>query len=442
MTKLFLRHGETFNGDGTSPDAATSNGGVGAFNDLSTVWLGIQAGLTSNDDVYVYTGGNPEMAYGGATNHTCRMIAFDDGTEFGDSGEFKITHNGNFFFPDSWIVGNRVLRVEQHSTSHAAYGFADAMISGTHFVDMHPTQNHTYQRRSDIARCVLTDCEFTYKGYYGLNSSHPLFSNTSTNSYCYLRGITVNWNTTRTCYFWRFASNENFISNFRVNGDVVGMVALYCSSRANAVIDGVHLENGVVDFEVDGGTGYGGHISISNITVGGIGIYDSYYLGDFFESDTRIALNYPSLSAYSLDDDNSQFSLKVRPFDVTKYAELVEISKYDTDGGNRNLAMSFLLPDNYTDVIGTDYFMIVEYTDNSNISRTATSNVNSDPVKSGVLDNWSATVYGAITFNPYRVEVDGLDIRPKSVINVKFVTTRAPNNSTEFFFVDPEVQIS
>jgi len=127
MSDKFVSHGNTYNGDGTSAVAASSDGGVGAWNSLTEVFFdGVSYGsINAGDCVYMRTsisGVNVDILYSrdcasisyGSANNPVFFIA-DDGTKWaGENGQIAMAVNSNnyeMFTGDRgyqwWLCGDK-----------------------------------------------------------------------------------------------------------------------------------------------------------------------------------------------------------------------------------------------------------------------------------------------------------------------------------------------
>lgn len=440
--KLYLRHGETFNGDGTSPDAATVGGGVGAFNDMATCFAGTQVGIASDDVLHVFTGGNPSWAITGSWSFAGRYMVFDAGVEFGGVfAEFTFAGTGTLTFDNSNIIGNNACRITQDSSSHANNNFSYCNWSNVHYEDI-ATANHAGWRRSVVNYSSFDNVTCTLVGFGAKSTVQTLFYLATSGSSFRFSNLVINWNTTKTAYLFNQTNSAMYGNNLTVNNDISGLNMLHFSGRCNHFLNGLHTENGLMDIHDESlGLSVGTTVTISNITKGGDGFYDSYNKDYHATVQTRIGLNYPALNAFTVDINNTQYSARVIPYLISRPSKLISISKFDTLGGTREIKVNLLLPDDYLTVTKYDYFINISYIDSSDTPQTANSEISGELLDTSTA-NWTASVYGAVTFNKYEIAVAGLDIKPNSIISVELITDRPKINADDFYFIDPEIELT
>lgn len=149
MANKYVYHGATFDGDGTSPNPATSNGGVGAWNNLKSVLEGniTYGSLSPGDKVYIRSKDASDSNFsilfsnaiavgvpGVANNHVFYII--DNGSVWGGvDGTVTIQFNANITLGDYtvWIAKRKgALVFEQINSSqydmYFRYGLAKNVV--------------------------------------------------------------------------------------------------------------------------------------------------------------------------------------------------------------------------------------------------------------------------------------------------------------------------
>ena len=92
---------------------------------------------------------------------------------------------------------------------------------------------------------------------------------------------------------------------------------------------------------------------------------------------------------------------------------------------------------------GRDFYVDVEYWDASTGSTNAITSIQAVPAAlNASTAAWSATVYGALSYQRYNITLTTpTAIKPNSIVQAFLRCTKTPAVNTDFFFLDPDFSI-
>jgi hypothetical protein len=166
--------------------------------------------------------------------------------------------------------------------------------------------------------------------------------------------------------------------------------------------------------------------------------------------DWRAGQNYPTLTAL-LQDNSTGFSYKVYPqyTDVGFPTLLPLVSKYFTDtAATKTITVELLISNNYTNPKQNQWWLELEYVKDSDSTIAYQTSYEIVPVAGATnlassTAAWSATTYGATSYTKYKIVLTtSAAIKQNTFIKAKvFSNYKAPSTS-DFYFVDPELNIT
>lgn len=467
MANKYIRHGETFCGDGTTSAAATSNGGVGAWNNIN-VFTGTApayGALAAGDDVYVrskdVSGNNITATSASAIN-------------VGSSAAAEAN-------PISWIIDDGAIwsGISGVVTVSTSAGFAtitgraynNLIASNYNLVFSSTITSYGNGEFFTATNCVTKDIKI----------------DTSANNAAGSTGSTQR--------FWGGTHINPWIKQGAVTFAVVGVGReydtvlispkieiigpLYTAATSTAVFD--LLDTISTRFSVYGGeiitsaTGlslvktatyssnidfyglkYPSIMTVSNaalfghkisVSANGIdGALGNTYFDYFYTYSSRFDGYYPTLNAQLELSAATPWSYSIYPYRTTKLQPAkVSVSKLWTQAAAvKTITMELLWPSSMTAPKSSEVWMTVQYTDNATGNKvTQTTLAYPGAALSSSTAAWSATTYGATLFSKLKLAITTQSsIKQDTEVMVTFFSTPKSNSANDIIIVCPDVVFS
>lgn len=490
MANKYIRHGETYCGDGTTSAAATSNGGVGAWNNIN-VFEGTApayGALVVGDVVYirskdaagadmVFAKSSGAVTYLGQATATANKPTswiLDDGTVWSGingmlkyttaSNANKISFRANNFFKSTQ---NNIRFATTQTTGNPGDGttWIDVfgVVDGLHFdtsvyTNTAPRSSIGFgdgstlinpifklgamQIATDASRSFFTIANSNRGDIYIINPDIEMLGTSINNSGFF--GIAQTYAKNTHVYGGRIYGVGSLVTN-QVLCSVAGG---YCSGMIKCV--GLQFPRSMkvcssrIPSSGDSGASAGTFIEI-------IGCDDG--LGGHHEAcwgwmTSRTDNNPPYLSALSLDSNSTPWAWRVYPAyaDLRSPMQIPTTKMYTGASGAKTVSLEMLIADTMLasgSEIATkqSLWMAVSYTDVNGITRSETS------AGFGSLDDstapWSATVWGMISLVKKKLSVTTqYAIKQDSVITVTLFGYAKSASVNDILFVDPDFGVN
>lgn len=467
MADKYIYHGAAFNGDGTSPDAATSNGGVGAWNNIN-VFQGTAPGfgtLAAGDRVFVRSkdaaGADISVSAAAAINlgstaatETAPITwVFDSGTVWpGVSGvvTFTITNANTITLRD---YNNIVASDGRLRTVHSSASVGDiaAVVLGT---------SYTEGIKVDLSACTaVSGPQVRYK--YGTHERLHVVS-----AGCYLGvfrpfggSYTITLidptielvKATQTDPIF-FMTQAYGVEPLRVYG---GRVFGIGSSNGRALV-------------TTGGSGQAGTFQAFGLQYpremplstqvamaspvssahadGADGIFGSEFFGYYYGFTSRSDNNPPTLNAFLETSAGTPWSYRLWPHRTTdQNPAQINLSKTWTQAAAvKTITQELLWPTTMAAPTKDRVFLRVQYIDNATglpVSITTRTMVG------GALDTstaaWSATTWGVVSLSKYKLAVTTpTAIKQDTAVLTTLVVMPRAATVNDVLFVDPDPTFS
>jgi len=470
MANKYIRHGETYNGDGTTSAAAASNGGVGAWNSLN-VFDSFAApnygggSLAAGDVVYI------RSKDAGGADITRTLAANVNLGNASATYESRIT-----WIIDGGTVWSGIDGVIKYTSASASYA-----------VSLRTLNNLISEKQS---RLVIENT---------LVSANQTKMLTLANSY--VKNIKIDWSLGNSFNGNRLIlqSNNSFstVENLVVKAGMIyiGMIGF---SNSNG---GIHLINPDIELTVaaataviltmsysdkvliTGGRLYGagattgtaitqampgsmsqlecfGFIYPNTVSVvqtlpsfssfngvaavytyGADGTAAAASANQWGIMDTRQDDNYPTLSAFLPTSDNKAWSYKVYPCEAREgFGATVQLSKIHTgDPAALDLNLELLVSDSFPGVNSSSVWISGSYINSSGVPEYFTTRDLSASALTTSTAGWSATTYGATSLLKRKISITtASSVKKDTMVMLRLNWEAKSVSSNDIFFVNPD----
>lgn len=468
MADKYIIHGATFNGDGTSSAAAASNGGVGAWNNINVLEGTAPAfgTLAAGDVVYIRSKdaagaditrtltASVSMGSAAATAASFITWVLDDGATWpGIDGTFTYTTASNFvstILANNRIVAKRRGAIAFVNTSAApAAGWQLVSVSGELIGPRLDRSAQTGTGEAIIATLndnSLIERPIVKQGRLGstpTTSTRGLFN--------YISGTK------------RAEVVDPDIELMSGAGAGVAVFRSTSTRRINVIggrIYGAGATSGQAVFSGDGsfrsiGLQFPRQMDVVTPTqIGGINEVEAIacdevlggHIGrDWGFATSRTDANPPTRQAWLPDSANTPWSWRVYPKNASNTApmHLVMSKMFTGAAAAKTITLDLLIADSMTSD-KSSLWITVEYTDDATGEprHLSTRDWSAPPLDASTA-TWSATVWGAVTFNRRKLAaVTPGPIRQDSLITVTLWGTVAGGSTDDIYFVDPDFGVN
>jgi len=465
MANKYIDVSATFNGDGTSSAQAASDGAIGSWNSLSDVWDGVPTYgiLNIGDVVYIRTYNAGNLSESQITNNLTLMTGaikyvFDAGIIWvGDSGTFTLTMgttstirtiyfssqnivegvNKNFIleFPfnvngvqyscyfNGCVLRDFIIKTGQ-STGNSVSRFALSNYQNSHFENMIFDIGNKYNlaypqfRFNSYQHHTFYNCEFVLTRLIDSN----LFV---------LFGITGPYGLRVTFFGGKIVDpTENHNLCTFPSGSSTNTVAIFDGFNTGVININATMNEGVI-------------LDMSNIG----GSWGMTRIKNRGRVDWRAGQNYPYATAILPDSANTPWSYKIFPETVSDAAPffMPVIAKLFTGiAGIKTLSCHIAINNSYTFPQKDEWWMVINYI--KDIDGVRVTEISRTPgalaTTSGV---WTPDppIYGAQNYTAYKLELTtAFAIKQDTDISMILITNRQALLSTDYYFVNPELDIT
>lgn len=489
MSNKYIRHGETYCGDGTTSAAATSNGGVGAWNNIN-VFEGTApayGALAVGDVVYIRskdaTGANMVFAKAsGAVTYLGQATAtannptswiLDDGTVWpGINGILKYTTASNANRIS--FRANNFFKSTQNNIRFATTQTTGTPGDGTAWIEVYGCVDGLH---FDTSGYTNTDPRSWVQMADGGTLINPIFKlgalpKSADSSFCFFSGgVTI-----RGDFFIINPDIELLTSDFAPSG-LFGLAQSYGRNThvfggrvygagslvTNQILCGVPTSScqGMIKLV---GFQFPRSMKVAYARIPSAGAYLG--AGSFIEiigcddglgghheacwgwATSRTDNNPPYLSALSLDTNSTPWSWRVYPAtaDMQSLMQIPTTKMYTGAAGVKTVSLEVLIADTMLTAgseitTKSSLWMTVSYTDSNGIPRSENTR------GFGSLDDstapWSATVWGMISLVKKKLSVTTqYPIKRDSVITVTLFGYAKSASTNDIYFVDPDFGVN
>lgn len=473
MADKYIIHGATFNGDGTSSAAATSNGGVGAWNNIN-IWEGTApsfGALAAGDRVNIRSkdasdaaitrtmAASTSLGSASATSGAWIEWVIDNGTVWpGVDGVITYTHASTFALTfrqyNLFYAKTRGALVVKNTSANQGAGTVlsinNGYVIGATFDWTAKTGSGACYAVQGGSDSTLENCLVTW-GVVGTTPSDPnrgLIQSLGTLNKVNILGVDVvlNSNTPgQAVYINGFASRA--LMNI-IGGSISGVGAtsgqpVFCPNSYGGGYRSVGLQfPRTMDIAYSGFTGQSYEFGSNLLEV--IGCDNG--VGGHIEKEwgfatSRTDSNPPTLQALLPDSAGSAWSWRVYPKSVSRsFPMMLTAGKYFTDTAAAKTITQEILVANTMSPDKNTLWMTVEYIDDATgVTKHITTKDFSAPALDASTASWSATVWGAITFVKRKLSITTpTSVKKDTLITVTLWSTLASGSANDIYFVDPD----
>jgi hypothetical protein len=476
MATKYIRHGETYNGDGTSSAAATSNGGVGAWNNIN-VFEGTAPAYgtapAAGDVVYIRSKDNA------GANITRTMAG---AVSLGKSGLSSaqavswVVDGGSVWAGINGVVTYR--RTDGHTITILAYNTIeaeaeDAWVIADEYVSA--AAQVMLQVNSGVVLRNLF-CDFDNVTFNNGGPSSIVLAG-STSGGCTL--INPRISLPNQWYYYVIAASDyslaeivnprmtmgtnwtsypifsvgSYGSALRITGGsltgagaTTGVKLLQLSGTApgTAHLSGFSFPRAMTAAVLPTANGTEACAQMMGIDGGGMG---AYRMGRWGEMDSRSDGYYPTLNATYPDTGNSPWSWRVYPSNASRAhpCELGFFKVFTATAAAKTITAELLVADTIITANKGSLWFEVSYVDDATAAVKFVTSANL--ASSAALDTssaaWTAATWGAINLLKRKIAVTTpTSIKQNTMISMRLCATFKSASALDIFFVDPDPQLT
>lgn len=474
MADKYIIHGATFNGDGTSSAEATSDGGVGAWNNINIAhgtapaYGSLAAGdvvtirskdAAGNDITVTYTA-NLVLGNAAGTNSDNIIWILDDGQVWpGVDGDLTFQTSGNYTFnaqPNNQYVSRRRLAwkiISTYAGFIALFGYVSGNFDGL-LIDVSASDGGEpgyIQANSGIwRRCLVR---------YRRPCRYGIIGGMSSGAFC--RFIDTDFEQTsstgsyRGIFYFNNAGAHVFVTGGRFFGSGAGSSAAVLRQGASsgqrgqaARMIGFRVPPAVPVFSNMVDTSAPDYVTVDMSAADDL--YGAFITRRWGHANSRLDGNFPYLNASLPDPAATGWSWQFLPISAIPYTPAIfEVAAQMYAGADSALTVTLHIQptDTYAARLNTyNTWVEVSYIDAATgLPATCTSRIEptDTPASLTAGATWSADYYGAITLTPKRLQVTTpTAVKQGTVMTVSIGTTEATVGASEMCFVCPAPQIS
>lgn len=465
MADRYIRHGETYCGDGTSSAAATIAGGPGAWNDINilegsapaygTLSAGNTVAIRSKDaagvDITRTVSANITLGKSGVTEASPVTWVLDDGSVWpGINGTLTYDiPSGNYGVTwtdyNNLYAGDKKFRVV---VSYTAYSLGNTwvgkpgIIRGLEVDTSATTGNGGYVYLNNVSYSVGHYINPSFKlGKYWANALQGSSYSAST---LINPEIELTQATEGDPVFKLSINSHIDIQGGRLfgAGAIEGFVLL---KEDDTSIGGLTLNGFEYPRVVKVATSAATFQSRVQSTVID-GLLGSECDDKYCSIDSRNDGLYPTLRATLPDSANTSWSYKVYPHGASKCGPAkIHLKKlYTLTAAAKTITLDFLSCDSMPTPLTNTYWIEMAYVDaTTGEKQYLTTLDHAASTVSTSTAGWSGTSYGAVSLTKRKLSVTTpTSIKQDTVVEVNFYSTDASSTSDDIFFVDPDPEFS
>lgn len=466
MANKYIRHGETFCGDGTTSAAATSNGGVGAWNNINVLEGTAPAfgALVAGDKVYIRSkdaaGANIGRSFGAAVT-----IGVTAATEL--SPIVWVVDRGIVW---SGVEGTVTYTITTQSLvtlrdfNHViadSYNlvFVASLASASYWTFFTFGKCTTKDIKIDLSAQTLGTSSYGAKLVFSSGTHHAMWVRQAIR----LEQLFLSSGSGQAITFISpkielleatnkqpiFSGNQNFDGNFTIfGGEIFGVgasdgVPIFTATTNCGPIEmyGLKFPRAMVLSTAALMTK-----PIRIIANGCDGILGNAYHDYNCAYDSRDDGYYPTLNGMLETSDSGAWSYKLYPFRTTYQSPaLINISKlYTAASAAKTITADILWPTSLADPTTDKVFFTAQYTDNTSGLKVTKSSLD---MTGGVLTTstagWSANTYGPTLFNKFKMQITTAgEIRQDTEVVISITVIPRSVSVNDIMFIDPDPSFS
>lgn len=461
MANFYVAQQNTFNGDGTTPDAATVDGGVGASNDILLAMTGAPAygSISFGDIVHVRAYGSDPTSVSDVTLLATITISTKIKVDMagliwpGSSGHFVVEIN-NYAIHLTLNADTSGLAVLATTLGNGSSGLG-FLAFGTN------TTTDNFYSYSPVSG---GHCTFSF--LTGATVRNSYFDIGTASSYSPLfnvaRGQLIQLESTIIDVTRVAASGVRLLTLGDSYGEILvktkGVIVAGAENLSyvyNGGVTTIGSDHFLEDVYFYNDLPRQIPESITNKTTVYISGYDGEY--GFRREDSRCIStwrkgeNYPTLNAL-LPDGVTGWSIKVLPATIVSLdypAELASIKKAVNLSADSLLDVSveIVINESYSSPLDTDWWMDVHYTDATGIPRTESTQGAGDPLVSS-LAQWNPLNLGQVPYGPNNYDRFALKattahlVKKGTTVCATVYSSRPSAISSDFYFLCPDIIVT
>lgn len=480
MADKFIIHGAAFNGDGTTSAAAASDGAAGAWNNINvfegttpaygTLGAGdtvfIRGKDASGADITRTQSASVSLGAAAATETAPIVWVFDNGTTWAGVTGGVLTYTKSASANNTiQLVNNHIIALDEDAIRiiHSSA----SVTAGHYLADL---RSYTCNLLLDASAVTSTNVYYIHTG-----------GNTSTQGNVVAENLHVRWGRIGFDIFpgtqysgcaMTLINPDIELTNATVSGtyavfatpgtgsDVLvlgGRVRGVGATTGQILCRGASAGSSSADFfravgfdvpramTISGqmNNGWRSRMSVELIGCdGGIGGHLERFWGF---ATSRTDNNPPYLAAYMPDSASTPWAWRVYPYWASSIAQvLLPVTKFYTGAAeSKTLTQEILVATTMTLSKGNTWIS-VEYTDNATgLPKHVSSRVYTGAELDTSTADWSATVWGMISFNKRKLSVTTpTSIKPNTLITLAFFSIVRAADANDILFVDPDFGVN
>lgn len=473
MSDKYVSHGNTYNGDGSSPDPATSDGGVGAWNDILAIMTAapIYGTLTGGDTVHVrtqisgtditisITADKTVLKRGSKDDGPIEWV-FDDGTVWsGDSGILTIREDSDCsFIVDEYNIftgKNKNLKILGNLTNAHHY---DYLITKDHTVFREialETESNTSEYVTKLllidqnSHTVFINCLLYERRFYS-SGSYPFIDLGSYGSTVYF--INCEFKTDFSSIDTPGLIDPNNLGGiiYIIGGKTTGMNSNRPFVRDTNTTWGSLSRVRFINFDLEGKViNSFGKTTDYTTDIYGVNLrnpYNSFYGSQRGFTEWERGNSYPVLNAELPDGTSWSYRIITQDDSVTyvtaPYSAVELLKLYADSPDTKKITVELLINQSISNPKKAEYFIEVGYSKDGGGYQVDVSEIDFTSVLETSSASWDTVSYGGYTYDKYKIELDTSEnIRQYSMIAVRLFVGRAKVNDHDYIFVDPDITI-
>lgn len=441
MANKYVYHGAAFNGDGTTPNPAVSDGAPGAWNDLYAVSKGnvVYGSIDSEDIIYIrtkdasdndytinvtdtyYYFGNPL-----SSSDQWNMWVFDDGQVWpGVKGTVTFDFLYIFYIRayNSVVGNNRVVFRRQYNSN--TYNIATVYRSYTSGIMVDMSSNLSVFG----TRIYAYDALMSGWKLVNLNKSNVGLIVPVYNGWQVFFGLDIECiNDVGNCLFYPYSPGSTMmVIGGSYSGPTSAMQYLSAPRSGSCFIDGYYINANLPVGTPAGSAGnyvYHNHDFTHEISTS---IFDITSANDG---------NFPVLNGVLPTNPETRTSLRLlnKSSTLNMPSQILFSLPFDSLPATRTFRVEMLIPNDIIPSSDSVWLDIIYMDESEQIQHATSFDVEGGniPVSSA---NWSATTYGATSYNKYYIELTTPNnIKKDSMV---FGLLNIAIADTDYWFIDP-----
>lgn len=459
----YIRHGETFNGNGTSPDAATVDGGVGAWNSLNVfdnigtpnfgggaLLSGEKVFIRSKDaagaDITRTAAANINFGSASATSGAWITWVIDNGSVWpGIDGtityEFPSTYTGAFrSYNAVFAMGEDRLVLKETNTNVNAkqtVNIGQWHASENIFIDLSANTNTGGSTVGSSAngKCVLSNAHIKLNYFYNsgivLGNEAVLFS----------PRVELTRVQTQNPVFQTYGGRLT-VHGGRIYGTgAAATVKLWDTSGTCATFIGTEIPKTMDMVPTTATTGQWRFEAMGLDNGIGSLIQEAWGIAD-----SRADSYPPTLSTYADLSVDTPWSWRIYPKNTSAGSPFVlpTVKVFTDTAATKTVTANVLIADSFTTADKSNVWIEVEYTDDSTgLQKRLTSRDHTGASLTSSSATWSSTSYGATNFYKRQLSVTTpTSIKQNTPIIVGLCGTIKSASALDLVFFCPDIVLS